>query len=267
MKKYLLIAFALILLPRLFAQSVPPATTLRVARYSISGSAVRLEIGQLSSSGNFTLTSSDLIPGQATTSYGREITPFAGRFVLPLSEWLGMNSIPNYLSNFQRSTETYSLGGTLMVIVSARTTGGGGPTTPVQQGKFANLSTRGFVGSGSSLMIVGIVVAERPKTVLIRAVGPSLSSFGLTGVLAQPVLEVFDSSNQVIHRNTGWGTQSAAVVADIKAKAQAVGAFAIPDGSADSALLVTLAPGNYSVQIKGVNDGTGVAIVEAYEVN
>lgn len=115
-------------------------------------------------------------------------------------------------------------------------------------------------------MVVGFVVSSNPKTILIRAIGPSLSTFGVSGVLAQPILEIFNSQNQSIYKNVGWTTQAAAVVADIKARSTAVGAFPIPDNSNDSVLLVTLQPGSYTVQIKGVNDSGGVVIAEAYEV-
>lgn len=261
----LLFSFAAVAAQVINTPRTGPLTSLTVQRWTTLGTAVRVETGELTTSQGFILTSTDNIPA------GASLVPSAanGQFTVPLSTWLSYSSSPfsvDYLGNYQRSPATYTITGVVMVAVTVRSgTGGtdiGGTTT---QGKFSNLSTRGFVGSGANLMIVGIAVTDNPKTVLVRAIGPSLATFGITGVLSQPILEIYDSKSQVIFRNVGWGTQPATTVAGIKTKSVAVGAFAIPDNSNDSVLLVTLQPGNYSVQITGVNDGTGVAIAEVYE--
>lgn len=128
-----------------------------------------------------------------------------------------------------------------------------------------NISTRGEVGTGGNILIAGFVVeGSQPATVLVRAVGPTLASFSVAGVLANPVLTVFDSSDNPIATNTGWGTgtnpsQTTSVGAS-------VGAFALPSGSADSALVLTLQPGNYSMQVTGANGTTGIALAEVYQV-
>jgi hypothetical protein len=98
--------------------------------------------------------------------------------------------------------------------------------------------------------------------VLIRAVGPTLSTFNVAGVLAQPTLTVVDSSGNTVATNTGWSTNANA--AAIASEASTVGAFALPAGSADSALLLTLAPGSYTAIVSGVGGTSGVALVEAY---
>ena len=126
-----------------------------------------------------------------------------------------------------------------------------------------NLSARGIVGTGGNILFGGFVVAgNTSETVLLRAIGPSLAlaPFDLTGVLAQPVITLF-SGNTPIYSNTAWGGDS--VLATVEAT---VGAYAIPSNSLDSLLLVTLPPGSYSVQISGVNGGTGIATAEIYEV-
>ncbi len=131
----------------------------------------------------------------------------------------------------------------------------------------AAFSCRANVGTGASVAIAGIAVTGTSGTsqqLLIRADGPSLASLGVSGVLAQPSLTLFDSKGNAIATNTVWGTNSNA--AQISAAAAGVGAFALPAGSADSALLVTLPPGVYTAQVSGVNSTTGIALVEVYIV-
>jgi hypothetical protein len=131
--------------------------------------------------------------------------------------------------------------------------------------RLINISTRGQVGTGGDLMISGFVVTgDRPKQMLIRAAGPTLaSSFGLTGVLAAPVLTLIDDAGRTLATNTGWGNNANA--ATLTATTARVGAFPLAAGSADSALLMTLAPGAYTAQISGANNSTGVSIVEIYD--
>jgi hypothetical protein len=114
------------------------------------------------------------------------------------------------------------------------------------------------------VLIPGLVVSEgAAKTVLIRAVGPGLAAFGVGGTLAQPVLTLFAGSEAFVS-NSGWG--NAANAAEIRDTAAAVGAFALASGSRDSAMLVSLSPGAYTVQVSGANGTSGVALVEVYEV-
>ena len=128
-----------------------------------------------------------------------------------------------------------------------------------------NISTRAFVGTGAAVEIAGFVVhGTQPTTVLIRAVGPTLSTFSVSGVLAQPTLTVQDASANPVATNMGWSTNSNA--AAIATTAAAVGAFALPSGSADCALLLTLQPGNYTATVSGVGGTSGIALVEAYQV-
>ncbi|HZZ20855.1 MAG TPA: CotH kinase family protein [Opitutaceae bacterium] len=128
--------------------------------------------------------------------------------------------------------------------------------------RIINFSSRGLVGSGSP-MITGVVVSgTASQQVLLRADGPSLSGFSVSNYLAQPVLQLFDSSGNLVASNTGWGTNSNA--AQIATVSSAVGAFALTAGSADSALLVTLQPGNYTMQVSGLGGTSGVALAEEY---
>ena len=119
-------------------------------------------------------------------------------------------------------------------------------------GQFINVSVRTQVGGGAVLTQGFVVTGSAGSTeqVLVRGVGPALSQFDVTGALAQPTLSVFGPGGTLIASNTGWSTNAnAGAIADAAA---AVGAFALPQGSADSALLLTLSPGSYTLQVAGL---------------
>jgi sugar lactone lactonase YvrE len=139
-------------------------------------------------------------------------------------------------------------------------------TVTAPTARLVNISTRAFVGTGANILIPGFVInGSGTETLLIRAAGPSLAGFGVANTLARPVLTVFDSNGDVVASNTGWG--SSTNPAQIASVAASVGAFAFTSGSADSAVIVTLPAGAYTVQVSGVNGGTGVALAEVYEVS
>lgn len=131
--------------------------------------------------------------------------------------------------------------------------------------RLVNLSARGTVRGATQTMIGGLSVSSddgRDKTFLIRAVGPALAAFGVTDALARPSLTVFRGSTPIAG-NTGWSTGDAERIA---AAAREVGAFALTAGSADAALQATLAPGNYTLEVSGLNSAEGSALLEVYEL-
>jgi hypothetical protein len=136
--------------------------------------------------------------------------------------------------------------------------------------RLINISNRGFVGVGGNIMIPGFVVSdEGSRTFLIRAVGPTLSRFNVPGVLADPKIEVYKrrpgtTTDDLILTNNTWGENGD--TEQIRQAAASVSAFRLNDGSADAAFVVTLPPGAYTVNAKGVGDTTGVALVEVYLV-
>ncbi len=137
---------------------------------------------------------------------------------------------------------------------------------PRPASRLLNLAARAQVGTGGNVLIPSFVIGGgAPKTVLVRAVGPTLSAFGLGGLLASPALTLYNDRNQPLATNTRWST--APNVADIRATATRVGAFALPEGSADSVVLATLLPGGYTALTAGTNDTTGVALVEVYDAD
>lgn len=128
--------------------------------------------------------------------------------------------------------------------------------------RLVNISASATVGTGADVLIAGFVISgTTSETVLLRGVGPTLASLGVSNVLQQPVLTLFDQNSNPLTSNTGWANSSA-----IAAVSSAVYAFALEPNSADSALLVTLAPGLYSIGVSGANSTTGEALVEVYEV-
>lgn len=127
--------------------------------------------------------------------------------------------------------------------------------------RLTNLSARAQVGTGADILIAGFVIAgQGPRTLLVRAIGPGLTQFGVTGVLADPRLDIFSGST-LVQTNDNWGGTAALIETFTK-----VGAFALPAASRDAVLQVTLQPGAYSAQISGVGGTTGAGMVEVYEI-
>ncbi|MFM8334857.1 MAG: hypothetical protein ACKODK_04805 [Opitutaceae bacterium] len=129
--------------------------------------------------------------------------------------------------------------------------------------RLVNLSTRAVAGAGEAVLTAGLVVrGTDPKRMLIRAVGPGLGQFGVTGFLARPELTLLDGS-RAIALNSGWSTTTdSAAIAEAGAR---TGAFPLAAGSADAAILINLAPGAYTAQV-GAANASGVALLEIYEV-
>ena len=125
--------------------------------------------------------------------------------------------------------------------------------------RLVNMSARNLVGTGDDILIVGFNIGGTgTKQLLIRAIGPKLGGFGVTGFLADPKVEVYRGDTK-ISENDNWSSALAATFG-------AVGAFGLDAGSRDAALLADLAPGGYTVWVRGADGGTGEALVELYEV-
>jgi uncharacterized delta-60 repeat protein len=126
--------------------------------------------------------------------------------------------------------------------------------------KLANISTRVLVGIGDLVAIGGfIVTGSSPKTVIIRALGPSLQTSGVTTeTLADPELEVYNSSARVLARNDDWrATQEAEIIAS----------GLPPTADTESAVVLTLQPGSYTAVIRGKGGSTGTAVAEIYDLD
>jgi hypothetical protein len=131
-----------------------------------------------------------------------------------------------------------------------------------------NISTRAFVQTGDNVMIGGFIVqGTHPKRVIIRAIGPELIQFLVPNVLANPTLELRDSNGALIASNDNWrqtiigGIITSDQVRDIRNSGYAPG-----DGR-EPAIIADLPAGNYTAIVRGVNNTTGVALVEVYDLN
>lgn len=148
-----------------------------------------------------------------------------------------------------------------------------GTTAP----KLVNISTRGRVLTGDSVMIGGMVIGSgsTPKTVLIRVRGPSLVAFGVSGVMANPYVELYSGST-LIARNDNWQTTdplcgSPAVACGTATDIQNTGrdpcSVTTTSCTLDAAIYITLPPGPYTAIVRGVGGGTGVGIVEVIDLS
>jgi CSLREA domain-containing protein len=134
-----------------------------------------------------------------------------------------------------------------------------GGTIPV---RLANISTRGFVQTGNNVLIGGLIITGGgSKQIVLRALGPTLGKppFNVPNVLADPILELHDSTGALIISNDNWGNASNAAAINASG-------YAPPDNK-ESAILTNLIPGNYTAIVRGVNNTTGVALFDAYDLD
>ncbi len=123
-----------------------------------------------------------------------------------------------------------------------------------------NLSTKGLVSVGDNVLIGGFIVSgPAPKTMVLRALGPSLSGFGLSDVLADPVLSVYNSSGTLIATNDNWEADPGHSEIDANGLA--------PANLLESATLDSLAPGAYTVIVRGKDPTPGIGLVELYDLS
>lgn len=129
--------------------------------------------------------------------------------------------------------------------------------------RLVNFSARSQVGTGQDALVCGLVVnGNAPKQYLFRGVGPGLTPFGVTTPLADPVLTVQpQNSSTIVAQNDNWGGSTT-----LSSRFTSVGAFGLDPASKDAAMIVTLAPGVYTVTLSGVNNTTGVGLIEIYEL-
>jgi hypothetical protein len=234
------------------------------------GSAGFVAVGQLgialrSQNGlSWTAVSTGVLSDLNGISYGPEGYVASGINGVILTSQDGITWTSRYSrTNNALNSSIYANG---LYLVSGRS--GAILAAQVDPGKpLVNLSTRGFVGTGTERMIAGFVLSggtSPVKTVLIRAAGPSLGPLGVTGFLADPFLEVKSGPDTVI-TNDNWGDfTDQTALAEATAK---VGAFDLIPNSKDSSLLVDLPNGKYTALVTGVNATTGVSIVEVYDVS
>ena len=127
--------------------------------------------------------------------------------------------------------------------------------------QLANISTRGFVLTDNNVVIGGFILGGNSNTgIVVRGLGPSLAQFGLNPVLADPTLELHDSNGATLTTNDNWQDDPASA-------AQLIILGLAPQNVKESALVVSLPPGAFTSILAGKNGGTGIGLVEIYNVH
>lgn len=163
--------------------------------------------------------------------------------------------LENVSGGYSAWANSVSASGAGILLVEAYDAGNGNDI------RLTNLSARNRVGTNDDILIVGFNVAGAgTRRLLIRAAGPALAALGVSGALADPKVEVYNSANTKIAENDNWDSTLIGTF-------NSVGAFAFAANSKDAALIVTLpAAATYTVQVKGADGVTGEAVAEVYEL-
>lgn len=136
---------------------------------------------------------------------------------------------------------------------------------PSDKSMLANISTRGFVDTDDNVMIGGLIVGsgDRGSTkVVARAIGPSLSSFGISNPLQDPTLELHNGNGSIIATNDNWKTDDAGGSQEDEIRATGLA----PIDEREAALLRFLIPDNYTIILRGRSNATGIGLVEVYNL-
>lgn len=179
----------------------------------------------------------------------------------------GSFTVTTAAANVFKGTVNPSTGlmtGSITGAMSASFTGALATGGTYSDGVLKGLSTRGFVGTGANVMIAGFVVnGTVAKQIIVRGIGPSLAAAGVSGVLANPKIDLFNSSGAAVSggSNDNWSDTPAN-----RALMSTVGLGA-PGSTLESFAVANLAPGVYTAQLSGVSNGTGVGLVEIYDTD
>jgi hypothetical protein len=131
-----------------------------------------------------------------------------------------------------------------------------------------NISTRSFVQTGDNVMIGGFIVqGTQPKRVIIRAIGPELSQYGVPNPMADPTLELHDGTGALIASNDNWQTTIIGGIITQDQVQDIINSGHAPGNPSESAIIANLPAGNYTAIVRGVNNTTGVALVEVYDLH
>ena len=155
---------------------------------------------------------------------------------------------------------------TYTVIVSGKNGGTGVGVVEVfdldqpADSRLTNVSTRGLVQTGGNVMIGGFIVSGASGSInlLVRVLGPTLTSFGVANALHDPALQLYDGNGTVIASNNNWKDSQQTQIQNTGLQ---------PPNNLESAIAMTASPGNYTAIVHGTNNTTGVALVEVYQVS
>jgi uncharacterized protein YggT (Ycf19 family) len=140
--------------------------------------------------------------------------------------------------------------------------------SPESNSILGNISTRSFVQTGDNVMIGGFIVqGTAPKSVIVRAIGPELTQYGVPNALINPTLELHDSNGALIASNDNWRTTIIGGIITTNQVRDILASGLAPADGRESAIIAELPPGNYTAIVRGVNNTTGVALVEVYDLD
>jgi CSLREA domain-containing protein len=177
--------------------------------------------------------------------------------------YLGFKSVPtNGSGNVTFSQSFPPIGAEQRVTATATDPNGNTSEFCGAIGQLTNISTRMEVLTGNSVLIGGFIVGGSGSTqILLRALGPTLTQFGVTGVLSDPTLELHDGAGNLITSNDNWKDLPPADIMAIMDTGKA------PPSDLEPAILHTYSPGNYTGIVRGKNNTTGIALIEAYDIS
>jgi hypothetical protein len=168
-------------------------------------------------------------------------------------------------------SKIFILIGCMAVSAAADSNPGSSPNLPPQvnspagsanDSELANMSTRGFVLTDDNVMIGGFILGRSSNTteIVVRGIGPSLAGFGLDPLLADPALELYDGNGTLLIANDDWQDNPAQA-------SQLISVGLAPQNAKESAVLMSLPPGAFTALLGGRNGGTGIGLVELYNVH
>jgi hypothetical protein len=127
--------------------------------------------------------------------------------------------------------------------------------SPASPARLANIATRGLIQPGDKLMIAGFIIQNAPVRAVVRAIGPSLSAFGINNALLDTTLQLRDQNGVIVRENDDWQS-------DQKQELEATGLQ--PSDAREAAALATIQPGQYTVQVRGKPEATGIGVVQVF---
>jgi hypothetical protein len=134
----------------------------------------------------------------------------------------------------------------------------------ITNGKVINVSARGMAGGGENSLIVGVVVQNAPRFLLVRALGPTLEQYGVVGFAQTPSFRVHNGTGGIVAEGRFWGQLNAEEQENMKSIFARLGAAPLKDGSSDSVAYVLLPAGAYTIVANAVGGDTSVILAEAY---
>src|SRR5688572_17998901 len=127
--------------------------------------------------------------------------------------------------------------------------------SPASPARLANIATRGLIQPGDQLMIAGFIIQNGDVRAVVRAIGPSLGAFGIGNALPDTTLQLRDQNGALVRENDDWQSEQ-------KAELEATGLQ--PGNALEAAIVATIPPGQYTVQVRGKPETTGIGVVEIY---